>query len=64
MLGINNHSGGKMRNLIYSFCLLTGVAGSATAQVSVNIGIGLPSINIGINVPAYPQRVRMPDYPV
>jgi len=35
---------------------------SATAQVS--IGIGLPGVSIGINVPVYPQLVRVPAYPV
>ena len=39
-------------------CLVT----SATAGVS--IGIGLPTVSIGINLPLYPQLVVMPGYPV
>ena len=35
---------------------------SATAQVSV--GIGLPGVSIGINLPVYPQLVAVPGYPV
>jgi len=35
---------------------------SATAQVS--IGIGLPGVSIGINMPTYPGLVAVPGYPV
>lgn len=35
---------------------------SATAQVS--IGIGLPNVSIGINLPLYPELVPVPGYPV
>lgn len=35
---------------------------SATAQVS--IGIGLPSVSIGINLPSFPELVVVPEYPV
>ena len=35
---------------------------SATAQVSV--GIGLPGVSIGINLPVYPELVPVPGYPV
>jgi hypothetical protein len=39
-------------------CLVT----SATAGVS--IGIGLPNVSIGINLPLFPQLVVVPGYPV
>jgi hypothetical protein len=39
-------------------CMVT----SATAGVS--IGIGLPTVSIGINLPMYPELVRVPNYPV
>jgi hypothetical protein len=35
---------------------------SASAQVSV--GIGLPGVSIGINLPVYPELVPVPGYPV
>jgi len=44
--------------LLMLFCSVT----SATAQVSV--GIGLPGVNIGINLPLLPQLVPVPGYPV
>jgi len=47
--------------LIVLWMLLCWVT-SATAQVS--IGIGLPGVSIGINVPSYPQLVPVPGYPV
>jgi hypothetical protein len=50
-----------MRYAIIALAMLCSVT-SATAQVSV--GIGLPSLNIGINVPAYPTLVAVPGYPV
>ncbi len=40
------------------FCTVT----TATAQIS--IGIGLPNVSIGINLPLYPELVRVPGYPV
>src|SRR6185369_949240 len=39
-------------------CLVT----SATAGVS--IGIGLPNVSIGINLPIFPELVPVPGYPV
>ena len=51
-----------MRNgLIVLWMLLCWVT-SASAQVS--IGIGLPGVSIGINLPVYPQLVPVPGYPV
>ncbi|OGU08196.1 MAG: hypothetical protein A2075_04685 [Geobacteraceae bacterium GWC2_58_44] len=41
-------------------CLVT----SATAGVSIGIGIGLPTVSIGINLPLYPELVPVPGYPV
>ena len=35
-----------------------------TASAQVSIGIGLPGISIGINLPVYPELVRVPSYPV
>ena len=35
-----------------------------TASAQVSIGIGLPGISIGINLPVYPELVRVPGYPV
>lgn len=37
---------------------------SASADVSVGIGISTPNVSIGINLPVYPRLVRIPDYPV
>jgi len=42
--------------------LMVGSITSATAQVS--IGIGLPGVSIGINLPVYPELVPVPGYPV
>ncbi|WP_243338354.1 hypothetical protein [Anaeromyxobacter soli] len=56
-----------MRYLLVASSLLLGSLTSATsaqAQVSVGVGIALPSIQIGINVPAYPELVPVPGYPV
>jgi len=44
-----------MRSLIIVLSILFWSATSATAQVSVSIGI---------NVPSYPELVRVPGYPV
>lgn len=51
-----------MRVAIVVLSMLLGSIASATAQVSVNIG--LPDVSIGINVPVYPQLVLVPGYPV
>ncbi|HEY6004649.1 MAG TPA: hypothetical protein VIV57_17375 [Anaeromyxobacter sp.] len=53
-----------MRYLLVSLSLLMGSVTSADAQVSVGVGIGLPSVEIGINVPVYPELVVVPGYPV
>lgn len=53
-----------MRQLIIGIWLLCCAVTSATAQVSVGLGINLPGVSIGINLPAYPDLVRVPGYPV
>jgi len=47
--------------LIVLWLLLCSVT-SATAQVSISIG--LPNVSIGINLPVYPELVLVPGYPV
>ena len=42
--------------------MLISLATSATAGVS--IGIGLPNVSIGINLPLFPELVLVPGYPV
>ncbi len=51
-----------MRYAICILCMMVFSVTSATAQVS--IGIGLPGLSIGINMPVYPAFVRVPNYPV
>ena len=51
-----------LRNGLLVLGLVIGSVTSATAQVS--IGIGLPGVSIGINLPVYPQLVPVPGYPV
>ena len=51
-----------MRRAIALTFLSAFTIASASAQVSVAIGV--PGVNIGINVPVYPQLVRVPGYPV
>ncbi len=51
-----------MRYLLMVFLALLWSATSATAQVSV--GIGLSGANIGINLSLFPELVRVPGYPV
>ena len=51
-----------MRYAICILCMMFFSVTSATAQVSV--GIGLPGLSIGINMPVYPAFVRVPNYPV
>lgn len=55
-----------MRHLVVALSLLLGSAGTADAQVSLHVGVGvaLPGVQIGIHVPAYPHLVRVPGYPV
>ena len=51
-----------LRNGLVVLGLAIGSISSATAQVSV--GIGLPGVSIGINLPVYPELVPVPGYPV
>ena len=51
-----------MRYGLIVLWMLFGAVTSATAQVS--IGIGLPGMSIGINQPMFPEFVRVPGYPV
>jgi len=52
----------KIRYGLIGLLLLSGLATSATASVS--IGINLPSVQIGVNLPVFPQLVPVPGYPV
>ena len=47
---------------LIAMSLLLCTVTTATAQIS--IGIGLPNVSIGINLPLYPELVRVPGYPV
>jgi len=51
-----------MRNALIVLWLLLVPIATASAQVS--IGIGLPGLSIGINLPVYPELVTVPGYPV
>ncbi|HBA89020.1 MAG TPA: hypothetical protein DCZ75_13875 [Geobacter sp.] len=56
-----------MRKIRYGFIvlgMLLCLETSATAGVSVGIGIGLPNVSIGINLPLFPELVPVPGYPV
>ncbi len=46
------------------FILLILLCSMATATAQVTIGIGVPGVSIGINFPVYPQLVPVPGYPV
>jgi hypothetical protein len=48
----------------FALCLALGISTPAAAQISVGIGIALPSVRIGIDVPVYPHLVPVPGYPV
>jgi hypothetical protein len=50
-----------MRNLLFVISTMLSIT-SASAQVSVNIG--LPGVSIGISQPSYPDLVPVPGYPV
>jgi hypothetical protein len=50
-----------MRTTLVGFAMLL-ASGSASAQLSLQIG--LPHASIGINVPVYPELVPVPGYPV
>ena len=52
----------NMRYGLIALSLLLCTAMSATAGVS--IGIGLPNVSIGINLPLFPELVPVPGYPV
>jgi hypothetical protein len=52
----------KIRFVLFVPLFLLCIVTSATAGVS--IGIGLPNLNIGINIPIFPQLVPVPGYPV
>ncbi|MBC7962170.1 MAG: hypothetical protein H7Y05_04430 [Steroidobacteraceae bacterium] len=52
----------KIRYGLIVLWMLTCSVTSATAEVS--IGIGLPSVSIGINLPVFPELVPVPGYPV
>jgi hypothetical protein len=52
----------KIRCGLIVFWLLLCSVASASAEVS--IGIGLPNLSIGINLPVFPELVAIPGYPV
>ena len=52
------------RGAVAAFCLLWAVSFTASAQVSIGVGVALPGVRIGINIPAYPQLAPIPGYPV
>jgi hypothetical protein len=54
----------KIRYGLIGLLLLSGLATSATASVSIGIGVNLPSVHIGVNLPVFPQLVPVPGYPV
>jgi len=54
----------KIRYGLIGLVLLSGLATSATASVSIGIGVNLPSVHIGVNLPVFPQLVPVPGYPV
>jgi hypothetical protein len=51
-----------MRFALVLAAALLGVCGSATAQISIEVG--LPSIRIGVRLGGYPDLVAVPGYPV
>ncbi len=60
---LSGQTGGQaMRNELIVFWMLLVSVTSATAQVT--IGIGLPHVSIGINLPLYPELEPVPGYPV
>ena len=52
----------KLRHGLIVLGMLLTLATSATAGVS--IGIGLPNVSIGINLPLFPELTLVPGYPV
>jgi hypothetical protein len=61
-MGGRRNTGKHMRKAIVMLWALLGFMTSASAQVS--IGIGLPNVSIGINLPVYPDLVPVPNHPV
>ena len=53
-----------MPGILILFAILLCAVVPATATAQVSIGIGLPNLQIGINLPLYPRLVRVPGYPV
>ena len=53
-----------MRRLHLVAWVLWCAMASASAQVSVGVGIAWPGVSIGLQLPAYPQLVLVPGYPV
>src|ERR1700687_1003251 len=57
----------KMQNIRYGLIvlwLMSCSVTSASAQVSIRIGTGLPKGGPGINLPLFPDLVPVPGYPV
>ncbi len=55
----------KMQKLRYGLiALLMLLCSVTTASAQVSVGIGLPGVNIGINLPVFPELVPVPGYPV
>ena len=52
----------KLRYGLVALSLL--VCSVTTATAGISIGIGLPNVSIGINLPVYPELARVPGYPV
>ena len=54
-----------MQKIRYGFVVLWIALCSVTsASAQVSIGIGLPNVSIGINLPLFPELVPVPGYPV
>jgi hypothetical protein len=52
----------KLRYGLIAMALL--VCSATTATAGISIGIGVPNLTIGINLPVFPELVRVPGYPV
>jgi hypothetical protein len=54
-----------MRKTLYGLiALMMLMSVATTASAGISIGIGLPTLSIGINLPLYPELVPVPGYPV